>query len=122
MPIKKKYLGILRIEIEDLVEDIGILVEDYRKRQQRGEITNYVFLENLAVLYHEVSGVNSLVEVIDSINPDDYEDLDAMIEDIEGRIRTRVEKAHLAEPLYPLVKRKLEKVAEFVSRAQEWGR
>ena len=85
-----------------------------RRRKESGEITNYVFLENLAVLYHEISGVDNLVEVIDSVDPDSYEGLEDMIPDLERRIRHKMNRAHLAKPLYPLVKRKLEKVAEYV--------
>jgi hypothetical protein len=119
MPLKKKYLSILRIEVQDLIEDIGLIVEEYKKRKERGEITNYVFLENLAVLLHEIRGVNNLVEVLDGVDPDSYSDLEEMVRDIEQRLRGRITDSNLEEALFPLVKRKLEKVTKYVSHVAE---
>ena len=70
MPIKRKYLDILRLEIEDLIEDIGVVVNEYKRRRDLGEITNYVFLENLAVLHNELLGVDDMMEMLDNVNPD----------------------------------------------------
>jgi len=116
MPIKRKYLDILRIEIEDLIEDIGIIVSEYRRRRDRGEITDYVFLENLAVLHNELLGVDNMMEMLGEINPDAYNKLEDLAADIEIKIQNRIKNSHLAEALYPLIKRKLEKVSKYVAQ------
>ena len=90
MPLKRKYLDILRIEIEDLTEDIGLIVNEYKRRRDREEITNYVFLENLAVLHNELLGVDNMMEMLDSIDPDAYDRLDDMVADIEIKIRNKI--------------------------------
>ena len=118
MPIKQKYLSILRIEIDDLIEDIGMIVEQCKRRKESGDITNYVFLENLAVLHKELLGVDNLVKILDDIDPERYAGLDEMIADIEKRIGDRIKSSHLAEALFPLVKRKLEKVARYLDHVQ----
>lgn len=112
---KRKYLNILKIEAKDLIEDIGVLVADYTKRRETDEITNYVFLENLAVLHNELSGVDYWVMILDTINPDAYESLDDMIQDIEERMKAKIKTSNLAEALLPLIKRKLEKVKTYLS-------
>ncbi len=117
MPLKRKYLDILRIEIEDLTEDIGLVVNEYKRRRDREEITNYVFLENLAVLHNELLGVDNMMEMLDSIDPDAYDRLDDMVADIEIKIRNKIKDSYLAEALYPLVKRKLEKVSKYLAHA-----
>ena len=116
MLLRKKYLDILRIEAEDLVEDIEALVDEHAKRQERGEITNYVFLNNRAILQGEINGVRALVRVIDAVDPEDYTDLDQMVQDIEARIRKRIRNSNLASALFPLFMRKLEKVRLYVTR------
>ena len=116
MPIKRKYLDILRIEVEDLIEDIGLIVNEYKRRKDRGEITDYVFLENLAVLHNELLGVDDMMEMLDSVDPEDYSNLDDLVADIEIKIRKKIENSHLAEALYPLVKRKLEKVSKYLAQ------
>jgi hypothetical protein len=116
MPIKRKYLDILRIEVEDLIEDIGLIVNEYTERRDRGEITNYVFLENLAVLHNELLGVDDMMEMLDSVDPESYSNLDELVADIEVKIKNKIKNSHLAEALYPLVKRKLEKVSRYVAQ------
>jgi hypothetical protein len=118
MSEKSRYLDILRIEVEDLIEDIGLVVEVYKKRKERGEITNYVFLENLAVLIHEKKGLNNLMELLGSIDAESYSDLKEMIGDIEKKIISRINDSHLEEALLPLVKRRLKKVARYVNQAK----
>ena len=119
MPIKQKYLDILKIEINDLTDDIGLLVEEYRKRKQKDEITNYVFLENLAVLHNEMQGVDNLVQILDEIDPNTYTSLEDMIVDVKKRVRERIRKSDLAGALYILVSRKIDKVATFVHHVQD---
>jgi hypothetical protein len=116
MPIKRKYLDILRIEIEDLIEDIGLIVNEYRSRRDRGEITDYVFLENLAVLHNELLGVDNMMEMLDDIDPDAYSNFEDLAADIETKIKNKIKNSYLAEALFPLVKRKLEKVSKYVAQ------
>jgi hypothetical protein len=115
MAIQRKYLNILRIEIEDLIEDIGLIVDEYRRRKEKGEITNYVFLENLAVLHNELLGVGDMKKMLDSIDPEVYDGLDEMVFDIETKIQNRIKNSNLAQALFPLVKRKLEKVSKYLA-------
>ena len=117
--MKKKYLDILKIEIHDLTDDIGLLVDEYRKRKEKDEITNYVFLENLAVLHNEMQGVDNLVEILSDVDPDTYTDLDEMVIDIKKRMRDRIRTSNLAEALYMLVSRKVDKVATYIHHVQE---
>lgn len=109
-----KYLKILRIELEDLQSDIEFLIDKYKQRRKNEEITDYVFLENLAVLKNEICGISSFNKIIDSIDPADYEDIDGFIRDMKARFKKRIEECGLAQVIYPLIKRKLEKVHTYV--------
>ncbi|HUV07197.1 MAG TPA: hypothetical protein VMX75_05675 [Spirochaetia bacterium] len=115
---KRKYLDILKVEINDLLEDIGDLVEDYRRRRSKSEITEYVLRENVAVLHSEVGGINILLKILDAIHIDKYVGLDDMVEDIERKMCDRIKSSDLAGALYPMIKRKLEKVKLYVEEVQ----
>ena len=117
--MNNKYLEILRIEIDDLADDIGLLVDEYRKRRDKNEITNYVFLENLAVLHNEMQGVDNLVQVLDGIDPNTYTDLDAMVSDIKDLMKAKIKTSDLAEALWTMVCRKADKVAAYIRRDLE---
>ena len=114
MSMPGRYLDICKIEIKDLTDDIGLLVEEYKRRKEKNEITNYVFLENLAVLHNQMQGVDSLVETLNTLAPENYDDLDQMVRDVKKRIRDKIKKSDFNEALYLLVSRKLEKVAAYI--------
>ena len=67
MSVKQKFLEILKVELNDLGSDLDVLVDEYKKRKSKNEITEYVFLENLAVLKREMYGIDNLIEAIDSV-------------------------------------------------------
>ncbi len=50
----KLYLRLLKAELEDLKDDLGLIDERCVARLQSDEITPYVFKENEALLKHEM--------------------------------------------------------------------
>ena len=57
----EKYTQILKIELEDLEKDLLMMAEIYHQRELKGEITDYVFLENLSpnIAVHRLAAVAS---------------------------------------------------------------
>ncbi|RPJ06013.1 MAG: hypothetical protein EHM28_10940 [Spirochaetaceae bacterium] len=64
MDKRAKLLKLLTIELEDLVEDVEQLLSAHEKRLASGEITNYVYQENAAVLKNEISCINEFMKEI----------------------------------------------------------
>jgi len=114
MPEKRKYISILDLELESLEEDIGLLIDDHKRRKEQGEITNYVLLENLALLQSQMNGIASFRHLLASIDPESYSDLNSLVRDIHSRIKAVMDKSSFPESLYPLVLRRLAKVARYV--------
>ena len=109
-----KYLKILKIELEDLVEDINVLLSVCDQRKQSGEITNYVFLENATVLKNEISGINNFLHGVDGIDISQYKNLKDLIEDIDVMFKQRTKDYDFPEAVYAIVKRKLNKVSRYI--------
>ena len=67
----KKYLKILTIEFEESIVYLEYLLEAHRFREAQGDITHYVYLEDVTVLKNELSGINNCLETIKllSANP-----------------------------------------------------
>jgi hypothetical protein len=61
------FLKVLRAELEDLLEDLKAVEAQYRQRFDSLEITNYVLLENEALLIREEDAYGSGVS-IDGMN------------------------------------------------------
>ena len=112
---KAKYLEILKVGMQDVAEDIKLLVGDYETRRKAGEITNYVLLENLALLTHEIHGVESFLALVEEIQPDQYSSLDEMIADIDTKVGELIEHVGHDPVLYQIVRRKLTKLAVYVA-------
>ncbi|MEW5817060.1 MAG: hypothetical protein AB1798_16900, partial [Spirochaetota bacterium] len=112
----KKYLKVLKIEMEDLVEDLNTLKNLYNRRKNKGEITHYVFLENFGLLTEEISGINGLLSFLETVQTDKYTTLDEMIADIDRIFRERTKHYGFPEAVYVLIHRKMKKVTNYVSR------
>ena len=110
----RKYLKILKIEFEESIEYLGYLLEVHRFRQGQGEITNYVYLENVTVLKNEVSGIKNFLGIINLLEADDFEDLESLIMHLEKRAAENVKHFSYPKAVLIMCQRKLEKVKRFV--------
>lgn len=114
MEQRHKYLEILRIEVDDLAEDIKALQKHYHDRLARGEITDYVLRENVAVLEHESHGIAAVRACLEDLRPADYASLEDMIAAIGGRLDDRLRCGGFDPVVRLLVERKLAKVERYV--------
>ena len=114
----RKYLDVLKIELEDLETDLGLMSELYGRREKQDEITDYVFLENVSLLQSEISGVASIIRSIDAIPVSEFSNLGEFVDYLEGRFRQRTEHSGYPESVYALVKRKLTKVSRYIESTE----
>jgi hypothetical protein len=113
---KESFLKILIIELEDLDDDIKLLIKECDERHCRQEITDYVFMENLAVLRNELFGVEGFVDDIKAVRPEDYETLDEMIEGLLKILENRINEKGIAHSIVSLIERKMNKVKHYVEK------
>jgi len=110
----RKYLKLLKIELEDLIIDLEFGEEVMAKRLEDHEITEYVFMENIGLLKKEVLGIEKLKKVVEAEGSDDksIDDLKALLEVYFTR---EIKAAGLPNVVSLLVKRKLEKISLYMS-------
>jgi hypothetical protein len=113
---KRNYLAILRIELDDLSTDIERLIEQCLLGAQQGMISKNVFMQNLATFKNELLGVHSFQHILDRINPDDYESLDLMVDDIRAKFQKLLKSHGLVGALQVYVNRKLDKVMRYINQ------
>ncbi len=114
MEQRRKYIAILRIEIDDLAEDIRALEENNRARLARGEITDYVLKENVALLEREAHGIAAVRDSLSSVRPEEYGSLDELIAALLRLLDDCVRRGGFDPVVSTLVARKLAKVARYV--------
>ena len=112
---KTAFLKILIVEMDDLEQDIELLIQEYREKHNKEEITNYVFHENLALMQRELFGLKGFREEIAEINPQEENTLDELREHLEQRIKQRAKDKGLPNSILLLVERKISKVMKYIS-------
>ena len=113
---RKNYLRIMAIELEDLTRDIERLIELCNREREAGRFTNYVFMENLATFKNELLGVNAFGRILDTTDPERFSDLEAMIDHLKGSFAEKVRACGLVEAVNICIRRKLDKVARYVTQ------
>jgi hypothetical protein len=113
---KKHYLQILKIEVEDLREDLELMIEECRKSYQMEKITEHVFLANLTLFRNELLGLEEFSRIVDTTECDSFETLETMMDYLRKRFREKMSTGGLAEALYICIERKLNKVARYVTQ------
>lgn len=113
---KGAFLKILCIELKDLDEDIKILIKECEAQHSHNEISNYVFLENLAVLKNELFGIKGFCKEVETTNPDEYNTLEDLIQGLIKKLKHRIHEKGLAHSILMLIERKMKKVAHYIEK------
>ena len=115
----EKYTQILKIELEDLEKDLLMMAEIYHQRELKGEITDYVFLENLSLLQSEIAGLDNIIESLEDFDPADFTTIEGFAAFIADEFRKKTEDAGFPESVFALVDRKLNKVSRYLLSSEE---
>lgn len=114
----EKYLAVLRLELADVQHDIEALIEGITKERESGELTNYVFLENLALFRNELLAVNAFDRILDKVDPVAHAELHELVDYVRTSFRAQVEAGGFAEAIIGYVERKLDKVERYVDTVE----
>lgn len=112
---KRKFVSIVKAELDDLIEDLNHLVDDYKEKKDHDLITSYVFLENLALLRHEMYGIRRISDVISTLKLEDYKDIREISDCIKEILENKISGSDFAGCLLPMISRKIDKAANYVN-------
>jgi hypothetical protein len=113
--LKRKYLKLLQLELEDLAEDLEVLLELNSRKKDSGEITNYVYLENISLLQHEIACVKDFTGHCDSAELEQAVGLADLEASLKGCLEKRARASDYPEAVSQLVVRKMKKIAGYLS-------
>jgi len=108
------FLKMCRAEIEDLLEDMGVVEERLRDRFSKSEVTNYVYMENDAVFRIEFATLIGILKLIDGIELSDYTSVKALWDDLDKKIQNFVDEESAPLLVYEVMSRKLKKINSYV--------
>jgi hypothetical protein len=110
----RSFLKILQIELDDLEQDIHLLIMHFKEEHDTEKLTNYVFLQNVAVMNGELFGVESFRDEISNLDVSLFPDLVTLIDDLKARIMRRIEKQGIPMSVSVMMNRKMEKVRKYI--------
>ncbi|TCW60282.1 hypothetical protein [Treponema sp. J25] len=111
---KKLLLKIFKAELEDCIEDAEDLSNLYERRFCSDDVTNYVYQENRALLQREIAGLRDSLQILDSLNIEQYKDYRELAGAIDEIIQKVVMELEDPEAVYTIAKRKLLKVLKYI--------
>ena len=113
-PKVSRFMKILKVELEDLEEDVLLLMNLYKEREVKHDITRYASLENLTVLANELAGLKDIFNSFDHFPLSEYKKIQPLADDLEILLKKRIKDAQLPGAVYDIVRRKLNKVISYV--------
>lgn len=114
----RHFKRLLKAELEDLIEDVGLLEEHCRERFAGEEITPYVFQENEALLMREIDSINKFIQIVDGIDTRLYKDTSGFESDLTARAKDLVDHFDDPEAVYLFIKRKIDKVHVYLTTGE----
>ena len=111
---KSRFIKMLQMEFEDLKCDIQELIQKAKSDHDKGKITNYVFMENIALFENELMGLADSIQVISEIKVDEYENLNSLISNVENKLTCVFKEHDFWEAGHVCVQRKIEKVKKYL--------
>lgn len=111
----RHFLRVFRVEIDDIIEDLQLLIDQTDKRFEQGEITSYVRMANKALFQRLMESITKYAGIVDGIDASNYKGTSEIAASILDISRDYVSRLEDPEAVYVLLKRKLEKVKVFLS-------
>jgi hypothetical protein len=116
MPEKiRLFVKILTAELEDLEDDLRTWGQYLDEKHRADKISEYVFLENSALLRRELAGIRTMVQAIADNHPANLPDLESIKEYYTAFIQREAAQYQFQEAIVALVKKKIEKVFRYLS-------
>jgi hypothetical protein len=111
---RRLFITLMRAELEDSIEGLEQISGLLKDRLEKGEITNYVFNENGALLTREISGLKSLLPFVDTIKSADYPDVYVLSQHTEDILRKKAEDSEDPEAVGEIIARKIRKILKYI--------
>jgi len=105
---------VLQLELKEVENDLNGLKELYSSRHDSSEITNYVFLENTAILQSELDSIHQIGTFLDDIKIDQNLAPHELLDSIDEYIQSEITKKQYSQAIYNFAKQKMAKVSKYL--------
>lgn len=110
----RNFIEILKLELDDLQEDIHTLKKICAHKLKDGLITNYVHMENTALYDNELHAIISFRNILTETNTENFDSLDQLMLHLDKNFKSAMKSCGYAEAGHICIERKMLKVAKYV--------
>ena len=111
---KEHFLRLLHMELEDMQEDIEALKRHCAAQREQGQISDYVFRENMAAYDNFAADLVHLMRTFDAVEHEEAADIPALIACLRGRCEAHLADRGLGRGLVTTLARKMQKIARYL--------
>lgn len=111
----QRMVKVVRIEFEEIENDVSSLERYYEKRFENDEITNYVWRENRALLEKELACVRRLARDLDDFRIPEDTGPEEVLKLLEVFLHKIIEERSYPGVVRMLVDRTMAKVGRYIS-------
>ncbi len=104
------FLKLIKIETEDIREDIELDVKNCQKRWEERDITEHIYGENMAVFRNQLHGVELFQRILSNIDSTEFSSIEDIINSLHKRFEIELRHTGLFPCIGSAFERKLRKV------------
>lgn len=116
MDKKRKFMDILKIEIEDAKDDIDLFIEHLSDEHDKGGISNYVFYANKGTYENEKLGINDVLHTMNEIDPNNYDSIAELADALREHFKKQFEEHGLVKAGLSLLDKKITRVLGYMEK------
>ncbi len=114
----RKFLEILKLELDDALEDFDALIGLYRQKNAEGHLTDYVLQQNVAFVETEKQALRDCRRALDKRDLCEDAVLEDLRDELEKEIDAIIHDHDLPAPAREYIRRKVDKVFRYVGSGE----
>lgn len=107
-------VNMLKLELKEVQYDLMTLEQLYIDRHDSSEITNYVFLENTAILKAEIDSIRRIGLLLEDFAVEENDSQEIVLEKLEEYIKGIVSERQFSEAVHNYTRAKIIKIKKYL--------
>jgi hypothetical protein len=114
-----KYLDIVRIELQDLINDITEYIETSHKDHANRVIKNFTYHGNLTIYEKQLYGIKETLKLIEELDVSEYETPQELAKVLKEQIKPFFTTRGILEGGYSLTVKRIEGARDYVIKTEK---
>lgn len=114
-----KYVDILRIELNDLINEINEHIDISHKEHSERVIKNFTYHGNLTIYEKQLEGIKQTLSLLEEISLSEYNSVNELVKDLSERMKVYFTTRGILEGGYHLTLSRIEGAKNYVLRTEK---